>query len=131
MGFNTIRYLSKRDLEHLSITSNDMIRSIQGLCFGLDEGWVHAAPKSSLALEDGRFYMSTLAAIDPPGFMATKSLGLSGKNTGRGLDSIASIIVLFDAETGHPVAIMDGNWITAKRTAAISALAASFLAGKI
>ena len=58
--------------------------------------------------------MSTLATTDPPGVMATKSLGLSGKNTGRGLDSIAAIIILFDAETRHPVAIMDGSWITAK-----------------
>ena len=130
MNFNTLHYLSKHDMESLSINSKDIIDSIQTLCVGLDEGWVHAAPKSSLALEDGHFYMTTLAAIDPPGFMATKSLGLSGENAGRGLDSIAAIIILFDAETGHPVAIMDGNWITAMRTAALSALAARFMAGK-
>ena len=130
MNFNTLHYLSKQDLECLSIDSTDIIDSIQALCKGLDEGWAHAAPKSNLTLEDGHFYMTTLAAIEPPGFMATKSLGLSGKNTRRGLDSIAAIIILFDAETGHPVAIMDGNWITAKRTAAISALAARFMTKK-
>ena len=130
MNFNTIHYFSKQDMECLSINSIDIIDSIQALCIGLDEGWVHAAPKNSLALEDGRFYMTTLAAVAPPGFMATKSLGLSGKNSGRGLDSIAAITILFDSETGHPVAIMDGNWITAKRTAAISALAARFMARK-
>lgn len=41
--------------------------------------------------------------------------------------AIHAIYVLFDSETGAPRAIMDGTMITARRTAAASALASQFL----
>ncbi len=50
------------------------------------------------------------------------------ENRGRGLPTIAGLIVLNDPETGLPLAVMDAGWITAKRTAAASALAARHLA---
>jgi ornithine cyclodeaminase/alanine dehydrogenase-like protein (mu-crystallin family) len=44
-------------------------------------------------------------------------------NTGRGLPSIAAVVVLNDPETGFPTAILDAGPITAQRTAAISGVA--------
>jgi ornithine cyclodeaminase len=49
-------------------------------------------------------------------------------NRERGLPSIAAIYVLFDGLTGQPVAILDGAELTARRTAAVAALAAKYLA---
>lgn len=49
-------------------------------------------------------------------------------NAGRGLPAVHAQYLLSDAETGRPLALMDGDVITAWRTAAASALAASFLA---
>ena len=45
------------------------------------------------------------------------------KNAARGLHTHLAAIHLFRAETGEPLAIMDGRFITAWRTAAVSALA--------
>jgi len=45
------------------------------------------------------------------------------KNAERGLHTHLAAIHLFRAETGEPLAIMDGRFITAWRTAAVSALA--------
>jgi ornithine cyclodeaminase/alanine dehydrogenase len=42
--------------------------------------------------------------------------------------SISSVIVLSDMITGETLAVMGGNWITATRTAAMSAIAARVLA---
>jgi alanine dehydrogenase len=39
-------------------------------------------------------------------------------------------IVLVDPETGKPVAIMDGTWITSMRTGAAGGIAAKHLARK-
>ncbi len=45
-----------------------------------------------------------------------------------GLPGLHSTYLLFDASTGEPLAQLDGNEITSRRTAAAAALAASFLA---
>ncbi len=49
-------------------------------------------------------------------------------NMARGLPDSSAIIVLNDADTGMPVAVMGGMWITYARTAACAAVAACHLA---
>jgi alanine dehydrogenase len=49
-------------------------------------------------------------------------------NAGTALPTVNAIFALFDAKTGRPVAILDGEMLTARRTAATSALAARLLA---
>jgi ornithine cyclodeaminase/alanine dehydrogenase len=72
--------------------------------------------------------MATLAAADDPPFLAVKSLVLNPRNPERGLSQINASVTLLDSETGLPVAVMDGNWITAVRTAGLSAVAAKRMA---
>jgi ornithine cyclodeaminase/alanine dehydrogenase-like protein (mu-crystallin family) len=57
-----------------------------------------------------------------------KTINIAPGNAARGLPGLHASYVLFDAVTGMPLALMDGNEITARRTAAASALAASYLA---
>ncbi|NJK81949.1 MAG: ornithine cyclodeaminase family protein [Chloroflexaceae bacterium] len=42
--------------------------------------------------------------------------------------SIYALIALFDAETGRPVAVMDGTYLTALRTGAVSGVATQYMA---
>src|SRR5215471_18480617 len=49
-------------------------------------------------------------------------------NADRGKRSVAAIYALFDARDGTPIALLDGEELTARRTAAASAYAASKLA---
>ncbi len=51
-------------------------------------------------------------------------------NATRGLPAVAAEFLLFDARTGQMLALVDGGELTARRTAAASALAARFLARK-
>ena len=51
-------------------------------------------------------------------------------NAARNLGAVSSLFVLFDGVTGVPRAIIDGEAMTNRRTAAASALAASYLARK-
>jgi ornithine cyclodeaminase len=60
--------------------------------------------------------------------LATKLVSLFPKNTDR--PSHQAVIVVFDADNGSPLAFMDGEAITAARTAAGSALATDLLARK-
>jgi len=49
-------------------------------------------------------------------------------NADRGLPTHMAMILLFDRDTGAPLAVMDGRLITEMRTAAVSAVATKFLA---
>jgi ornithine cyclodeaminase/alanine dehydrogenase len=50
------------------------------------------------------------------------------ENFKRGLPYISGLLILNDAETGIPYAVMDCSWLTAYRTGAASALSAKYLA---
>ncbi len=60
--------------------------------------------------------------------LSAKLLSMFPENNGNGLPSHQAVILAFDAETGAPRALMDGDFITAARTAACSALTARLLA---
>jgi ornithine cyclodeaminase/alanine dehydrogenase-like protein (mu-crystallin family) len=49
-------------------------------------------------------------------------------NRTRGLASVSALYLLMDHATGHPLALIDGEALTLRRTAAASALAATYLA---
>lgn len=57
-----------------------------------------------------------------------KTVSIFCGNAARGLPGLHATYTLFDATTGVPLAQLDGAEITSRRTAAASALAASYLA---
>ena len=62
------------------------------------------------------------------GRLGVKLVPFFPANPGRGRGSVAAVYVLFDARDGAPLALLDGEELTARRTAAASAYAASWLA---
>ena len=74
-----------------------------------------------------------LTALVMPAWVPGRYFGLKVVNVARGnaalgLPGVHATYQLFDATTGVPLALIDGGEITARRTAAASALAASRLA---
>lgn len=57
-----------------------------------------------------------------------KVVNVAAGNAMRGLPGLHATLLLHDAATGQPLAVIDGDVVTARRTAAASALAADFLA---
>lgn len=121
-------YLSGETLQGLAITSAQVIERLEKLILASADNTVWSAPKTAIATGDGRYMMATLSASDSPQLIAVKALLVNPRNPQRGLDSINAIITLLDSETGLPVAVLDGNWITAVRTACASAIAAKRMA---
>lgn len=62
------------------------------------------------------------------GSLGVKIVTVFPGNRGRGLASVSALYLLMDGTTGHPLALIDGEALTLRRTAAASALAASYLA---
>ena len=61
-------------------------------------------------------------------YLGVKMITVSPNNGQYNLPAIQGMYVLFDAHKGTPLALMDAPTLTALRTAAASALAASYLA---
>src|SRR4051794_29406380 len=66
--------------------------------------------------------------VPSQGALVTKLVSLSPRNAGTALPTHQAVIVVFDAATGEPAALLDGTVITAVRTGAGSALSARLLA---
>ena len=64
----------------------------------------------------------------PGRYYGVKIVNIAPGNARRGLPGLHGSYLLFDARTGVPLAHMDGDQITARRTAAASALGGSYLA---
>ncbi len=60
--------------------------------------------------------------------IGVKTVTYFPSNAGTAVPSVNAVCVLFDGRTGEPRAVLDGDELTDRRTAAVSALAASYLA---
>ncbi len=98
-----------------------------------------ATRQALIALSAGRVIQPVRMAMDFPagvlflkpalidGALATKLITQCPGNAARGLPTMQATLVLFCAETGSTLAVMDGTWITALRTAVVSAIGADAL----
>lgn len=123
----TVRYLPDATLESLGIQPGEVVEAVEAALVAKAKDRLHTAPKSVLRPSDGRYLMSTLAAGDP-GLVVVKQVSVCPGNAERGLPTINGAILVLDGETGLLRAILGANWVTAFRTAALSAVAASRLA---
>jgi ornithine cyclodeaminase/alanine dehydrogenase-like protein (mu-crystallin family) len=82
----------------------------------------------SVAVGGDRGTVLIMPAWSDAGYLGIKTINIYPGNAARGLPGLHASYVLYDAHTGVPLAAMDGNEITAHRTAAAAALGASFLA---
>lgn len=126
----SIPYLSEQHLSGLGITTREVVDSIESLIASAENRTAWSAPKAVILPEDGRYIMAALAATDDPPLLAVKTVVLNPRNPERGLPQINGLVTMLDSSTGLPVAILDGKWITAVRTAGLSATAAKHMARK-
>lgn len=72
-------------------------------------------------------HLLTMPAWERGEALGVKLVTVFPRNAERGLGAVSSIYVLFDGETGQPKALLDGEALTNRRTAAASALASRHL----
>ncbi len=76
-------------------------------------------------MADALFMPAHVPAMEALG---VKIVAVFGENPSRGLPVINAMVVVLDIETGQPLAIMDGTYLTALRTGAVSGAATDLLA---
>ncbi len=129
MSEHQLLYLSQAEVEAVGLTMAEIIEAVETAFVEKGNGRVEMPPKPGIHPGGGDNFIHAMPAY----IGAMKSAGVkwvSGfpGNQERGLPYITGLLILNDAETGLPLAVMDCVWITAMRTAAATAVAARYLA---
>ncbi len=122
-----ILYLSNADIEACGVSLAEVDAAVEAMFAAKAAGSALMKPKIALHVTNRPLFLASAGVMEEPPYAGVKWVGVAG-NAERGLPHIAGLIVLSDALTGMPVAILDARWITAVRTAAITAVAARRLA---
>jgi ornithine cyclodeaminase len=92
----------------------------------LSAGQVSMPPRVAALVPEREALLGVMPAFLPSAGLACKLVTLFPQNRDR--ETHQAVICVFDPDNGTPVALMDGTYITATRTAAGSALATRLLA---
>ena len=128
--------LSERDLRSV-LTMKDVIEVVEEGFRAFERGDARAPERLLLSIPEHKGVMLEMPACSVQsggtesrrGALGTKLVTVFDENPERGLDTIQSVYLLLDNETGQPMALMEGRFITAIRTAATSAVATRHMAG--
>jgi ornithine cyclodeaminase/alanine dehydrogenase-like protein (mu-crystallin family) len=115
--------LSRADVEQL-LDLDELVGALARAHEELSSGVVSMPPRIAALAEAG--LLGAMPAYSPSAGLGCKLVTLFPGNTDRHTHQAA--IVLFDPDNGSPIALMDGTYITATRTAATAALATRLLA---
>lgn len=130
MQFEGTLLLRRSDIEGL-LSLRDCIDAVHDIFRLQGEGKVPPPRILGVNTPGGGLHVKAgLLPGDRNYLVAKLNTNLPGNNAHFGLPTIQGVIVLFDAENGAPLAILDSIDITIKRTAAASAVAAKYLARK-
>ncbi len=124
-------YLTRADVERAGVTVAEIVRGLEAMFREKADGRTEMPPKTAVypgPPGSGAFINAMPALLSGAGMAGVKWVASSPDNFKRGLPSISALMILNDAVTGLPVCLMDASWITAKRTAAASVVAAKRLA---
>jgi alanine dehydrogenase len=130
MQFEGTLLLPRSDIERL-LSLRDCIDAVDEIFRLQDEGKVPAPGILGVRATGGGLHVKAgLLPGDRNYLVAKLNANFPGNDARFGLPTIQGVIVVFDAESGAPLAILDSIDITIKRTAASSAVAAKYLARK-
>jgi ornithine cyclodeaminase len=104
----------------------ELADAIREVALARRSGTVQAPPRLALPLPEGGVLL-VMPASDAE-ISITKLVTVHPQNAGRGLPTIQGEVVVMQAATGSRLGLLDGAVVTARRTAALSMLAARELA---
>ena len=125
---NSSIYLSQEEILDLNIPMKKIIELVEQGLFEHGHKRVENPPKPGIHSKSDAFIHAMPAYYESLGIGGLKWVSGYPSNRALGLPQIAGLMIVNDMETGMPLAVMDCRWITAVRTAAVSAITAKYCA---
>ncbi len=104
----------------------ELADSIRDIALAMNAEDLQAPPRLVLPLSEGGILL--VMPTSDRELSITKLVTVHPQNPGRGLPTIQGEVVVMDAKSGERLGLLDGSVVTARRTAALSMLAARELA---
>lgn len=123
-----MRVLNRAEIESL-LTPAACLEAMRRVMIALAEGRTTQPLRTVVALHGGRdsaLFMP--AVIEEPPLLGAKLVTIYPDNHRHDVPSHHGGLLVFDAEHGRPIALLEGSSVTAIRTAAVTALATRLLA---
>ncbi|MFX0116751.1 MAG: ornithine cyclodeaminase family protein [Candidatus Hodarchaeota archaeon] len=128
MGKNEILIVSEEEVTNL-LSISDAIKIVEETFRTHDKGRTAMPNPACIHMNNESLFMAMPAYVATIGIVGVKWLAAFPENPKKyGIPSHLGLIVLNDEHTSLPMAVMGGNWITAARTAAVTAIGAKYLA---
>lgn len=121
----TVRVIDGDELRRL-VSVADAVAAVRD-AFCLVSSGRFVAPQRVVVGGGSELLMAGRPVDDPDGFV-TKVLTVRPDNPRRGLPLLHAVVLWFDGPTGEPLALIDGEAVTAMRTGAASGAATDLLA---
>ncbi len=122
--------LGEADLERV-LKMDELIPAMRDALVHFSRGDVVQPVRPTLKIEPAGGYYSTMPAYlrdEQGGALGMKSVTFFPRNAGGPHPTHLATVLLLDAATGAPLAILDGRFITEMRTAAVTAVSVDLLA---
>ena len=113
--------LNREDLVGLGLTWSDIIDVLEDAFLQKSKGLVQNPPKPKVTSRgDSAFIHAMPAYLGGSDKIGLKWVAGYENNYAKGLPYIYGVMIMNDAETGRPIALLDGGWITEMRTPGVS-----------
>ncbi len=113
--------LNRADLVGLGLTWSDIIDVLEDAFLQKSRGLVQNPPKPKVTSRgDSAFIHAMPAYLGGSDKIGLKWVAGYENNYAKGLPYIYGVMIMNDAETGRPIALLDGGWITEMRTPGVS-----------
>ena len=120
-------FLSRKEVDQL-LDPYELLSALEDGFKALSAGQLNVPPRNQAVAPKG--ILVGMPAYMPNRYMSVKLVTVFHENHKLNIPAHQATITLFDSESGTPVAFMDGEYITAMRTAAGAILSVKHLARK-
>ncbi len=126
-----VPFLDAAALARAGVSPLEGMAAIEAGLAALGRGAAQQPPPPALSPGGGAFFQPLAAALPALNLACVNWLTFHPANPEAGRPHSGGLLILNDFATGEPLCIMDGLWVSHRRTAYMAGLGAKYLAGEV
>src|SRR5262249_55732382 len=127
---SSLPLLNAAELDRAGVSLAEATTAIESALAALGRNAAQQTRPSALVPEPGGFLHPIAAALPDDDIACVNWLSYHPGNPARGRPHSGGLLILNRFATGEPLCVMDGIWISHRRTACIAGLGVKYLAGE-